>query len=150
MKMHAMALVCAAALAWPGTPAGAQELADTPQVFNDFRLPEYDEAGRLKTDVRGDQAVMHTNGVMDVTNVRVVCYEEGRPVMRISAPRCTYYGDKQVVESTSRVLVEREDILISGVGFRCRLKDRQMKISSNAKIVLSRLKDQVIKESETP
>ena len=93
---------------------------------------------------------MHTNGVMEVTNVRVVFYEDGKPVIRMSAPRCTYYAEKQVVESNSRVLIEHKEILISGVGFRCRLKDRQMKISSAAKVVLSRLKEQIIQETEQP
>ena len=151
MRMRDIALVCAAAcVLWPAAPAPAQALANAPQVFNDFRLPEYDESGRIKTDVRGDQAVMHTNGVMEVTNVRVVFYEDGKPVIRMSAPRCTYYAEKQVVESNSRVLIEHKEILISGVGFRCRLKDRQMKISSAAKVVLSRLKEQIIQETEQP
>ena len=43
MRMRVIAFVCAAAcVLWPAAPA-PQALA-TLQVFNDFRLPEYDES----------------------------------------------------------------------------------------------------------
>ena len=150
MRIILMLLLGLVWLVWPGRPVRAQAPAGAPQVLIDFRFPEYDDAGQLKTEVYGDKATMNPDGSIDVTNLQIVFYENGKPAMRVSAPPCTYNKEAQTASSDSRVLVERKEILLTGVGFRCRLKDKQMKINNKAKVVLSRLKEQIMQETKQP
>lgn len=150
MKIFPMILFVMVGLVGPMCLVSAQSPAGAPQVLNKFRFPEYDVDGQLKTEVRGDQATVNPDGSIEVTNLRIVFFEDSKPVMRVSSPKCTYNKEAQTAESSSRVLIERKEIQLSGVGFRCRLKDKQMKINSNAKVVLLRLKDQVMQEAKQP
>ena len=150
MRIFLTMLLGVAGLLWPAGFVRAQAPAGAQQVLNVFNFPEYDEAGQLKTMVSGDQARVNSDGSIDVTNLKIVFYEKGQPAMRVTSPRCTYNREIQMAESNSRVLIERKEIMLSGVGFRCRLKDKQMRINSNAKVVLSRLKDQVMQEAKQP
>lgn len=130
----------------PGFDGGAIAAGERTAVR--FRVPEYDEEGRLRSLIIGDQACASSNGDIEVTNMRLEFYKEGRLDVCITSPRCVYNRASNTVFSDSRVQIESGVVTISGIGLKWdRTKDWAM-IEDQARVEFKNMKGFFQKESE--
>ena len=82
-----------------------------------FRVPKYDEQGRLRTLVSGDTATITSEGAYDVANLRLELYDEDRLDVCVTAPRCVFDDKRGTAKSESSVRIERESMVVTGEDF---------------------------------
>ncbi len=127
-------------LALCGALAGSLVAADANlPVLKGFRYPEYDQQGRLKMEVAGDEAQAQTDALIRIKNLRMVFYEEGRAVTEITAPECLFDRVQRAASSSSSVTIARAEVVLSGDGFSWRSADGCFAISNNAKVILKKM-----------
>jgi len=107
------------------------------QTLKGFRYPDYDNQGQLKMEVSGDRARFLPQDLIQITNLRMTFYEEGKTVMHISTPLCFFDRIKHTAASTSEVCVTRAEIIITGRGFKWNEKDG-CRINSNVRVILQK------------
>ncbi len=128
------------AAVWCAALAGALAAADPNlTLIRGFRYPEYDEQGRLKMEVAGDEAQAQSQDLIRIKNLHMVFYEEGRAVTEISAPDCLFDRARRVATSTSAVTIARAEAVLSGEGFVWRAADGSFAISNNTRVVLKKM-----------
>lgn len=118
------------------------EYMETGMEVAGVRAPYYDEAGNLKAQLYGGHARMLQGGMADVTNLRIDVYEDGKVVMTVFAPKCltrvVEKGKEQIlaVESDGDVLIDMEQMTVSGRGFRFSSDSNRFEILSDARILV--------------
>ncbi|MDO9543080.1 MAG: hypothetical protein Q7J98_12270 [Kiritimatiellia bacterium] len=115
---------------------GADDLLG--QALKGFRYPDYDTQGQLKMEISGDKARFLPQDIIQINNLRMTFYEEGKMVMRVSTPLCLFDRGKRTAVSTSEVYVTRAEIIITGQGFNWNEKDGLIRINNNAKVILQK------------
>lgn len=129
LTLLAMFTVCALS-------SDAQRAEET-QTIKGFRVPEYDEEGRLKSQLFGQTARIRPNGAVDVTEASVELYgPDGSVDARISTPQCRYERQANRVYSDAEVRIARDNLLITGRGFDWAADRQTFNIHTNVKVVL--------------
>ena len=118
------------------------------QVLKGFRYPDYDEKGQLKFEITGDEAQIQPSGLIQIKNLKMTFYEQGKVIMQVSTPQCLFDRVKRSAVSSSDVCVERKEIELTGRGFAWNAQDGRMKILSNTRVVLRNLSAQSAVEGE--
>jgi len=118
------------------------------QVLKGFRYPDYDEKGQLKFEITGDEAQVQPSGLIQIKNLKMTFYEQGKVIMQVSTPQCLFDRVKRSAVSSSDVCVERKEIELTGRGFAWNAQDGRMKILSNTRVVLRNLSAQSAVEGE--
>lgn len=118
--------------------ASAQGSGDLPggRVVKKLRYPEYDEQGRLRFELMGDEATIRADGLIEIVNLMLVFYEDGESVMKVTSPGCLFDREKQTAVSTSTVFVSRAEIELTGRGFEWNGKGGGFKIHEEARVVI--------------
>lgn len=143
----ALLLLCHPAYAQDPVPAEASggllnEYMETGMEASGVRHPIYNPDGSLKVQLFGGQARILEGGVVDITNLRIDIYEEGAVVMTVFAPQCfTRVVEKEEttvvsVESEGDVLIEMEQMTISGRGFRFSSDNSRFEILSGSRVLV--------------
>ena len=114
-------------------------LAAAGQVLKGFRYPDYDEKGQLKFEITGDEAQVQPSGLIQIKNLKMTFYEQGKVMMQVSTPQCLFDRVKRSAVSTSDVCVARKEIELTGRGFTWNAQDGRMHIVSNTRVVLRNL-----------
>lgn len=109
------------------------------QVLKGFRYPDYDEKGQLKFEIIGDEAQVQPDGMIQIKNLKMTFYEQGKVMMQVSTPQCLFDRVKRSAASSSEVCVARAEIELTGRGFAWNAQDGRMKILSNTRVVLRNL-----------
>lgn len=109
------------------------------QVLKGFRYPDYDEKGQLKFEITGDEAQIQPSGLIQIKNLKMTFYEQGKVMMQVSTPQCLFDRVKRSAASSSDVRVERKEIELTGRGFAWNAQDGRMKILSNTRVILRNL-----------
>lgn len=115
---------------------GADDLLG--QAIKGFRYPDYDNQGQLKMEIAGDKAQVLPQGLIQISNLKMTFYEEGKLVMHITTPLCFYDRVKQTAVSTAQVCVTRAEIKITGRGFDWNEKNGRIGINNNTRVVLQK------------
>lgn len=116
------------------------------QVFKGFRYPDYDEKGQLKFEITGDEAQVQPDGLIQIKNLKMVFYEQGKVMMQVSTPQCLFDRVKRSAVSSSDVCVARKEIELTGHGFTWNAQDGRMEILSKARVVLRNLNSKSVVE----
>ncbi len=116
------------------------------QVLKGFRYPDYDEKGQLKFEITGDEAQVQPDGLVQIKNLKMTFYEQGKIMMQVSTPHCLFDRVKRSAESSADVCVARKEIELTGRGFAWNAQDGRMKILSNARVVLRNLNAKAVVE----
>ena len=109
------------------------------QVLKGFRYPDYDEKGQLKFEITGDEAQVQSNGLIQIKNLKMTFYEQGKVMMQVSTPQCLFDRVKRSAVSSSDVCIARKEIELTGRGFAWNAQDGRMQIFSNTRVVLRNL-----------
>jgi hypothetical protein len=102
-----------------------------------IRVPEYNSDGTLKSEFFGDTARPLDNGLMELTNLRLNFYKEGRLDGFILTPRCIYDKNTKLVFSNADVTMRQGDILISGTGFRWFQETQVVEILNRCSLIVN-------------
>jgi hypothetical protein len=106
------------------------------QTVTGFRVPDYDEENNLKSQLFGDFAKVLPDGVIEITGLKIDFYQEGEVGMTVTAPHCKYNQRRGLAESDSDVRIERENMVVTGIGFIWSGKEESFLIRQKAKVVL--------------
>jgi hypothetical protein len=104
-----------------GGVVSAQSISPSPSTalqVEGIRVPEFNADGTLKSEFFGDSARPLENGLVELTNLRLNFYKDGRLNGFILTPRCIYDKNAKLVFSNADVTMRQGEILISGTGFR--------------------------------
>jgi lipopolysaccharide export system protein LptC len=109
------------------------------QVLKGFRYPYYDEKGQLKFEITSDELQVQPSGLIQLKNVKMTLYEQGKIMMQVSTPQCLFDRVKRSAVSSSDVCVARKEIELTGRGFSLDTQARRMKIFTNTRVILRNL-----------
>lgn len=99
---------------------------------------EYYDNGQAKTQIKAG-SVVPGDASIKAQNVRGECYtEDGKLDVLILAKNCEYTKDELLVVSDSDVTVEKDDITLSGTGFKWDGKEQVVEIKSRVKLAFLR------------
>ena len=116
-------------------------LASSGQVLKGFRYPGYDEKGQLKFEITGDEAQVQPSGLIQIKNLKMTFYEQGKIMMQVSTPQCLFDRVKRSAVSSADVCVTRDEVELTGRGFEWNAQDGRMKILANTRVVLRNLNE---------
>ena len=107
-----------------------------PSRIEKFRLPDYDDAGRLKSQILGDVADVAADGMVKITNLRVEIYKEGKLDAVLWAADCLFNQKDRSLVSDSNVRLERFGVVIRGKGLRWDNGRQRAEILDQARVEL--------------
>ena len=106
------------------------------QIIKGFRYPEYDEKGRLKFEISGDEAEVGADGLVRIKNLKMTFYEQGKVMMQVSTPWCIFDRVKRTAVSTADVSAVHSELELTGTGFSWDAQDGRVNVFSNAHVIL--------------
>ncbi len=136
-------LGCWLALAW----TAAAQLSSM-QTVSGFRVPEYDEQNRLKSQVFGDFAKIREDGAIEITQLKLEFYSAGVLDLTATAPACIYRQKDQEAEAASDIRIARDNMVVTGVGFKWNGREEKFEIHNKARVVLTGLRKRMVTGSE--
>lgn len=115
------------------------------QTLTGFRVPTYDEKGVMTSQMFGDFAKVLPDGMVDITSLRMEFYNGSdetnrQTAMVVTAPKCFYNRSKGQAFSDEAVRISRENMVVTGTGFKWNNEDERLKILKDAKVVLKGIK----------
>ncbi|HMP73681.1 MAG TPA: LPS export ABC transporter periplasmic protein LptC [Kiritimatiellia bacterium] len=124
-------------------PVRGQDATEASRIQG-FRVPTFDEEGRMTAMIFGDFAMVLPDGMVEITQLRMEFYdkeldENGERVvqMTVESPTCFYHRGREVAVSDSAVKITREGLVVMGEGFMWNNRDQTLKIISKARVEVS-------------
>ena len=102
-----------------------------------FEVPERDDDGNLKWKLIGDRAVIRPDGMMDIQNARAEFYTSNKVDMVFSTPTCLLDRANNHATTDDHVRIDRENMVLTGVGGEWDGNKSSMVIRSNVCVVIS-------------
>lgn len=139
INVYVIALVFGA-LCW--TQAAAQGPASDFHLgqnteMRGFRVPDFDDEGKLTSEILGEFARVR-NQKIDITGLNIEFYsyvDDQRKVdMTVTAPRCDFDQKRGTAQSDSDVRIERENMVVTGIGFEFDSTKRRFRIFNQARV----------------
>jgi len=118
---------------WLATAASAQLEG---QAVKGFRLPEYDEQGRLVQELRGETATFLPEGIIRLTGLQIEFFREGQVSARVQSPECAFDRERQRAASKEHIRIVAEQAVLTGDGFAWNGENKQFQIFKNAKLTM--------------
>jgi hypothetical protein len=101
-----------------------------------FRVPDYDDAGQLRAQLYGGYAKVLDGGLVEITNLKIEMYREGKVAMTLFAPHCFFNMETHQARSEGRVLIESEMMTVVGIGFTWSSEDGRFDILHDSKVLV--------------
>lgn len=149
LGMWVGALAVALVAAWVGAQTAGDE-----QTVSGFRVPSYDKDGNLTSQMFGESARIRPDGTVDITDLRMDFYAAGtvgtnrEMAMRVTSPHCVYDRAAGVATSDAPVRIARDNMVVTGVGFRWTSSKERLEILGQSKVVLKDVKRNINSETE--
>ena len=112
------------------------------QSVKGFRLPEYDENGKLKQQLYGETATFLQDGLIQLTGLKIEVFREGEVMARVFSPLCAYDPNRKRAASKDHIRIVTEKAVLTGDGFAWNGENEQFQIFKNAKVTLDGQMDQ--------
>ena len=106
------------------------------QSVKGFRLPEYDENGKLKQQLYGETATFLQDGLIQLTGLKIEVFREGEVMARIFSPLCAYDPNRKRAASKDHIRIVTEKAVLTGDGFAWNGENEQFQIFKNARVTL--------------
>lgn len=113
-----------------------------------FRVPEYDDQGQLRARLYGEHAKVLSKGEVEITNLKIEMYKEGKVVMTVFSPHCFFNTETREAHSEGRVLIESGLMTIAGRGFRWSAVAGHFEILHDSKVLVKQEAQSQMKELE--
>lgn len=125
--------VVAVVACWLAVAASAQLEG---QAIKGFRLPEYDENGKLKQQLYGETATFLADGIIQLTGLKIEIFRAGQVTARVFSPECAYDPNRKRAASKEHVRIVTEKGVLTGDGFAWNGENEQFQIFKNARVTL--------------
>lgn len=120
-----------------GKPAPPPTKTSAPTGYIEkFEFPEQDETGAVRRKISGDRAKLLPNGLMDIENARVEFYSSNKVAMVFTSPRCLLDREHNSAKTDAPVRVERDNMIITGIGGDWDSASSSVNIHSNTQMVV--------------
>ncbi|MEA2068025.1 MAG: hypothetical protein U9P12_02380 [Verrucomicrobiota bacterium] len=135
-------VACARDAALVPSASKLDEYMETGMEVAGVRAPYYDDEGNLKAQLYGGYAKILEGGVADVTNLRIDVFQDRKVFMSVFAPQCftkiVEEGGKKTlsVYSDGDVLIDMEQMTVSGRGFRFTSEENRFEILHDSKVLV--------------
>ena len=106
------------------------------QSVKGFRLPEYDENGKLKQQLYGETATFLQDGLIQLTGLKIEVFREGEVMARVFSPLCAYDPNRKRAASKDHIRIVTEKAVLTGDGFAWNGENEQFQIFKNARVTL--------------
>ena len=117
------------------TTAGAQ-VPET-GVITDFRVPDFDANGVLKSEIYGDKAQPQKGtDLIKISGLRIILYKNKDVESTLTAEHCTVNRKDRSAFSNADVKIVRGNIVITGKGFRWDPERQRIEILNNFHMVM--------------
>lgn len=119
------------------TVAGRSACAQEVMPIEDLRLPlEHYDDGTLKAQLVAGWAKVPPRGAVEATDVRVELYNrDGSLSGTMQVEHCRYDRDTRRVTSDSKVRLERDSVVITGIGMEWDAEQETVRIRRDPKVV---------------
>ena len=111
-----------------------------------FRVPDYDEKGQLRAQLYGERATVLEEQKVEITNLKIEMFKEGKVVMTVFAPHCYFDMEKRKAFSEGKVLIESGMMTIVGRGFVWSSKANRFEILHESKVLVKKAAQKDVKE----
>ncbi len=101
-----------------------------------FRVPEYDDQNVLKSELSGDRALFVGEDEVHITNLVIETFRDEKVDTRATSPESIYYRSTRNIESDSNIMIERENITITGRDYFYNHAENRFEIRKDAKVVV--------------
>lgn len=101
-----------------------------------FRVPDYDDQGNLRAQLYGEHAKMLEGGEVEITNLKIEMYKDGKVAMTVFSPHCIFNMDTRQARSESHVLIESGLMTIIGRGFTWSAAAGRFEILHESKVLV--------------
>jgi 3-deoxy-D-manno-octulosonate 8-phosphate phosphatase (KDO 8-P phosphatase) len=117
---------------------GAGKSADAGNGYIEkFEVPQRDDDGNLKWKLLGERAVIRPDGLMDIQNARAEFYTSNKVDMVFSTPTCVLDRANNHATTTDHVRIDRENMVLTGIGGEWDGNTSSMVIRSNVCVVIT-------------
>lgn len=134
-------------LAWLacGTVAFSQQLAGMEdREIDDFRIPEFDANGMLKSEIFGKKAKMLADSKIRITGLQIIMYKKRLVTSTtnevdavLTSEHCTVDQKTKDAFSNAEMKIVRDNVEITGKGFRWSAEKQRIEILNNFHMVMS-------------
>lgn len=113
-----------------------------PSKVKKFRVPEFDENGKKRSEIFGEEADMLPDGKIKITGLRIVLYDKDGVVVEgtLVAADCVFDRADKSAFSNSAVSMERDRMLITGKGLRWNAAGQHIEILNDVRVQLKGVK----------
>lgn len=128
-----------------GTMAFSQQLAGMEdREIDDFRIPEFDANGMLKSEIFGKKAKMLAENKIRITELQIIMYKkrtESSTTNEVDAvltsEHCTVDQKTRDAFSNADMKIIRDNVEITGTGFRWSATNQRIEILNNFHMVMT-------------
>lgn len=110
-----------------------QEMAE----IRDFRVPEFDASGVLKSEIFGDLAKMLPDDRIAITGLRIIMYKGKETDAILTAAHCTVDRRSKNAFSNAEMKIVRGNVTITGKGFRWSAENQRIEILNKFHMVMT-------------
>ena len=103
-----------------------------------FRVPDYDEQGQLRAQLYGQHAKVLEGGEVEITNLKIEMYRDGKVVMTVFSPHCFFNMETHQARSDGRVLIESGPMTVVGRGFTWSAEAGRFEILHDSKVLVKK------------
>ena len=104
--------------------------------IKDFRVPEFDANGVLKSEIFGDVAKPVSDDMIRITGLRIIMYKNKDVEATLTAEHCTVNRKDKNVFSNADVKIVRGNVVITGKGFRWGSETQRIEILNDFHMVM--------------
>jgi len=114
---------------------GFAQLASMGEI-KDFRVPEFDANGVLKSEIFGDVAKPVSDNLIRITGLRIIMYKNKEVEATLTSEHCTVDRKSRDAFSNADVKIVRGNVVITGKGFRWGAETQRIEILNKFHMVM--------------
>jgi hypothetical protein len=126
----------------------AQQDMGVGMEISGFRVPDYDDQGQLRAQLYGEHAKVLDKGVVEITNLKIEMYKDGKVAMTVFSPHCFFNMETRLARSEGRVLIESGLMTLVGRGFTWSAEAGRFEILHDSKVLVKEAAKAEMKEFE--
>jgi len=120
----------------------------TGMEISGFRVPDYDDQGKLRAQLYGEHANVLEGREVEITNLKIEMYKDGKVAMTVFSPHCFFNMETRQARSEGRVLIESGLMTIVGRGFTWSAEAGRFEILHDSKVLVKQAAKANMKELE--